>query len=85
MRGDLCPVEELRFGWHAALIAGQKAPQLFDRRHDDDSVAPCVLLEPIANKPKGAIDSTIVKHTIEVAARTTASALGRVLPAAVSL
>ena len=30
MRGDLCPVEELRFGWRAALIAGQKAPRLFD-------------------------------------------------------
>ena len=47
------PVEELRFGWRAALIAGQKAPRLFDRRHDDDSVALCVLLERIANKPKG--------------------------------
>jgi hypothetical protein len=30
----------------------QKAPQLFDRRHDDDSVALCVLLGRIANTPK---------------------------------
>ena len=49
----------------------QKTPQLFDRRHDDDSVALCVLLGRIANTPKRGIDSAIVKHTIEVAARTT--------------
>jgi hypothetical protein len=30
----------------------QKAPQLFDRRHDDDSVVLCVLLGRIANTPK---------------------------------
>jgi hypothetical protein len=82
--GDYSHTKE--FKCRSRARASLRAPRLFDRLYDDDSLSLCVSLERIATKPEGG-QLTQRSSSIRSKLRRArpASALGRVLPAAVSL